>query len=107
MKWPEWKFKAITISVLSNHIVSGVLECLKYRYKTGSAILLMVSRAHVIRYQTTSMLFLQNVSIPSTEDAEMQQQKLSGCKKVPEKVLNLVVFQWIFISNSSPKSTTA
>lgn len=73
MKWPEWKSKAITISILYDSIVTGVLECFKYGYKISSAILLIANRAHLNRYQATSMPFLQNMPIANTEDAEMQQ----------------------------------
>lgn len=63
----------------------------------------MESRAHLIRYHATSMPFLRNVPLPSTEGAEVKQSKLV-CKEVPENVSDLVVFQLIFVSNSSPES---
>lgn len=91
---------------MSGSRVTGVLECLTCRYNFGSAILLMANRAHLIRYQAPSMSFLRNVPVPSTEDAEMQEQQRNSSKEVAQNVLDLIVFEFIFISNSSPKSTT-
>lgn len=66
----------------------------------------MESRAHLIRYPATSMPFWQNVPLLRTECAEVKQSK-HVCKEVPESVSDVVVFQLLFVSSSSPKSTMA